>query len=134
MKERRAASAVNLGDFDPHDAEIEQLLDELVRDFGLLVHLADQRAHLTVGKLVDAVSEQPLVLGQQGEWKRGGSVAEFTPWMLPLIQSPAEAGHYACQRRPDTTPANERRTLRLPATAGTPPVTKAGPCAADRWV
>ncbi len=35
------------------------------RDLRVLVHLADQRADLPVRELVDAVPEEPFVLGQR---------------------------------------------------------------------
>ena len=55
-----------------HDAEIEQLSYQVARDFGLLVHLADERAHLAVGKGINAVAKEPLILRQQrqrGVWR-----------------------------------------------------------------
>ena len=62
MKEARAAAAVALGDLDAHDAEIEQLLDEAVRNRRALVHLPDERPDFAVREFVDAVVKQALIL------------------------------------------------------------------------
>src|SRR4051812_8464521 len=65
MKERRAAAAVFFGNFDPHHAEIEQLVDQRARDLRVLVHLADERTDLAVRKLVHTVSKQSFVVTQR---------------------------------------------------------------------
>ena len=64
VKEGRAGAAERLRNLDAHDAEIEQLGDEPVRDPGLLIHFADQRPDFPVRERVDAVAKQRLVLGQ----------------------------------------------------------------------
>ena len=70
MEEPAAAAAERFGDFDAHDAEIEQLVDQRPRDLRLLVHFADERPHLRVREFADAVAEQPLVFGERGERMR----------------------------------------------------------------
>ena len=45
----------------------------VARDLRVLVHLADERPDFAVGELVDAVAEQPLVLGQGGQRRACGS-------------------------------------------------------------
>ena len=64
MEEAGAGASVGLRDLDAHDAEIEQLLDEVVGDLGVLVHVVDERTDLLVRELVHAVTEEPLVLDQ----------------------------------------------------------------------
>ena len=73
VEERPAAAAEALGDLDAHHAQLEQLVDEVSRDLGVLVHLADERPDLLVGELADAVAEEHLVFreGRQGE-RQGG--------------------------------------------------------------
>jgi hypothetical protein len=64
MKKRRAGATVRLGNFNAHDAKVEQPRDESRRDLCVLVHLADERTDLAVRELVDAVPEQRLVLAE----------------------------------------------------------------------
>ena len=62
MTERAAGAVVFLGDLDGHDAELEQRLDERLRNRRVLVHLPYEGPDLAVGELVDAVGEQLLVV------------------------------------------------------------------------
>ena len=75
VEERGAGAAVALGDLDAHDAELEQLVDELAGHLGVLVHLADERPDLAVGEFVDAVAEQRFVFGQTRQRRAGRSVS-----------------------------------------------------------
>jgi len=68
VKERRAGAAETFRNLDPHDAEVEELAQQFGPQFGVLVHLPDERAHFPVCELVNAVAEEPFVLGQTGEW------------------------------------------------------------------
>jgi GH43 family beta-xylosidase len=61
VKERRAASAEGVGDFDPHDAEIEQFIDEVARNLGVLVHVPDVRPDLPIREFVNTVPKQGFV-------------------------------------------------------------------------
>jgi hypothetical protein len=70
VEERRTAAAVALGDFDAHDPQLEELVDEGARDLGLLVHLPHERPDLAIRELVDAGLEQPFVFGQCGQRAR----------------------------------------------------------------
>ena len=45
------------------NAQIEQFLNETGVDFGVLVHLPDEGADFAIREFVDAVAEQPFVLG-----------------------------------------------------------------------
>ena len=67
MEERAARPAVGLGDLDAHDAEVEQLFDQRLRDLRLLIHFADERPDLRGGELADAVAEDPFVFGEHGQ-------------------------------------------------------------------
>jgi hypothetical protein len=67
MEEAAAGTAVGLGDFDSHHAEVEELVDERPRDLRMLVHFADERPDLRLGKRPHAVAEDGLVLGQNRE-------------------------------------------------------------------
>ena len=67
VKERRAGAAVGLGNLDAHDAEVEQLVDELWRNLRVLVHLADERPDFAIGEFVDAVAEEGFVLAEPCE-------------------------------------------------------------------
>ena len=77
VKEAGAAAAQVFRDLDPHDAEPEQLVDERAGNRGVLVHLADERADLAVGELVDAVAEQPLFVGERGQRERRPGSSRF---------------------------------------------------------
>ena len=62
-----ARPAEALGDLDRHHAEVEEVGDQILRDLGVLIHFADQRAHAGVGEVTNALPEDPFVLGEQGE-------------------------------------------------------------------
>ena len=64
-KKVRAGAAVGFGNLDAHDAEVEELVDELAGHLRLLVHVADERPDLSIGELVHAVAEQRFVVGQR---------------------------------------------------------------------
>ena len=59
-----------LGDFDPHDSELEEAADQVGRHRGVAVHLMDERADLLDGELADALLEHLFVFGEDGQ--RGG--------------------------------------------------------------
>ena len=62
MKEARAGAAERLGDLDAHDAEVEELVDQVRGIARLFVHLPDEGADLAVGELVHAVAEQSFIV------------------------------------------------------------------------
>jgi hypothetical protein len=70
MKEAAARAAVSLGDLDPHDAEVEELVDERPWNLRVLVHFTDEGPDLRVGEGPHAVPENRLVLGENGEGLR----------------------------------------------------------------
>ena len=77
-----AGAAVRLGNLDGHDTEVEQLVDQGVRDLTRFVHLADMGAHLRIGERPDVGSEKVLILGQSAQ--RRGSVGSFEH-RLPMV-------------------------------------------------
>ena len=52
---------------DSHHSQVEQAVDELWRDFCVLVHLADVRADFPIGEFVDAIAKKDFVLAEPGE-------------------------------------------------------------------
>ena len=70
FEELGAASAVLLGDFDAHQSELEEIVNQVVVEDAFLVHLLDQRADLFVGELADVVAEENFVFGESGQRKR----------------------------------------------------------------
>jgi hypothetical protein len=67
VKERGPGAAVALGNLDPHDPELEHLIDERARNLRVFVHLADQRANLAIGEFVHAVAKNDFVFGKTRE-------------------------------------------------------------------
>ncbi len=61
----RTPTTKRLGDLDSHDTEIDELPDQPVRDFRLLVHFPDKGTDLAVGKGVNAIAEQTFVVRQR---------------------------------------------------------------------
>ena len=78
MKEARAGAAELLRDFDVHDAQAEQLVDQRYRDPRAFVHLAADRADFAIGELIHAVAEEAFVLGQGGQRGLGHGPAMLT--------------------------------------------------------
>ena len=74
FEELGAASAVLLGNLDAHQAELEEIVDEIFVEDALLVHLLDQRTNLLVGKLADVVAEKNFVFGERGQRGGGGGL------------------------------------------------------------
>src|SRR6266700_2929985 len=64
MKERPPSAPIRIVDFDSHDTEAKQALNELWRNLCVVVHFADERANLAVGELENAVPEQRFVLAE----------------------------------------------------------------------
>ncbi len=67
MEEARAGAAVRLGDLDAHDAQAEQVVDEVAGHLRVLVHLPDQRANALIGEFEDAVAKELFVFREDGE-------------------------------------------------------------------
>ena len=70
LEELGAASAVLLGNLNAHQAKLEEIMDEIFVEDGLLVHLLHQRTNFLVGELADVVAEEDFVFGERGQ--RGG--------------------------------------------------------------
>ena len=67
LEELRAAAAVLFGDFDSHQSELKEFLDEALVEDALLVHLFDQRAHFLFGEAANVVAKEYLVFGEAGQ-------------------------------------------------------------------
>ena len=76
FEELGAASAVLLGDFDAHQAELKEIVDEIFFEDGLLVHLLHQGTNLFVGELADVVAEEDFVFGEGGERSGNGGLQD----------------------------------------------------------
>ena len=61
----RTPTTKRFRDLDSHDTEIDELRDQPVRDFRLLVHFPDKGTDLAVSKGVNAIAEQAFVLRQR---------------------------------------------------------------------
>ena len=77
FEELRAASAVLLGNFDAHQAELEEVVDEVFVEDAFLVHLFDQGTDFLVGKLADVVAEKNFVFGEAWSEERAGRLAGY---------------------------------------------------------
>ena len=78
FEEFRAASAVLLGNLNAHQAELEEIVDQVFVEDALFVHLFDQRTDLLVGELADVVAEENFVFGESGEGGRSGRLASVS--------------------------------------------------------
>jgi hypothetical protein len=67
VEQARPGAAERLGHFDPHDAQVEQLVDEIPGNSGLVIHFPHARPDFAGGKFLHALAEQLLVVGQAGE-------------------------------------------------------------------
>jgi hypothetical protein len=72
---------VRFVDFDPHEAEFEDLGDDRGVDLAVALHLRHQGADFLVGKGGDSVAKQELVFGERRKWGGHGSVA--VEWTRP---------------------------------------------------
>jgi len=70
LKKLAAATAVLLGDFNPHQPELEKVVEQVFVEDALFVHLLDQRPDFFFGKLVDVVAKQDFVFCKAGQ-RRG---------------------------------------------------------------
>ena len=70
VEERCAGAALGLGNLDRHDPQVEELVDELAGDVGLVVHLADVRADFAVREFVHTVAKQRFILVDTGQSTR----------------------------------------------------------------
>jgi hypothetical protein len=59
------------GDFDAHQAEVEELRNQLGMEVLLLVHGADQRRDIILRKLADGRAKQLFIFRKQGEGRSG---------------------------------------------------------------
>jgi len=66
VEESPAGAAEALGDFDAHQAESEEFLNEAGIHLGGFVHLADKRGDAVAGEVADGGLEKPLVFGELG--------------------------------------------------------------------
>ena len=62
--QRTAGAAVFLGDFDPHEAHLEELVDQRAVEFSLALHLLHARADFVVRESGDGVAKCRFVVGE----------------------------------------------------------------------
>jgi hypothetical protein len=65
------AASVLLGHLDTHEAELEELGDEVRPKMGRLVHLLHVGTDIGLGKLADRVPEHGFFFGQDGQSRSG---------------------------------------------------------------
>ena len=70
LEEGAALPAVLLGDLDPHQAHLEELLDDVLAEDAGLVHLAHVGADLFAGELAHGGLEELFVFGERGQRRR----------------------------------------------------------------
>jgi hypothetical protein len=68
------AAAILFGNFNAHQPELKEFVDEVFVGDSLLVHLLDQKTDCLVGKVVDVVAEETFVFGERGQRSRNGSL------------------------------------------------------------
>ena len=64
MKQRAAGAAVILGDLDPHQAHLEELVDQRAVDLSVALHLLHARADFVVRESGDGVTKYRFVVGE----------------------------------------------------------------------
>ncbi len=104
MEECRAGAAQRLGDLDGHDAEIEELIDELVWYFRLFIHVAHERPQFAIGELVHAAAKQRFVVAERRQGRRCGELLLHRAILRLKAQSPkpkAQAQAEARSRGPE---------------------------------
>jgi hypothetical protein len=109
VEEPAAGAAVNLRDLDAHYAEVEQFPEQVLRELRMLVHFAHERAHLSFGKFTDAVPEDHLVFGQQGQ--RLHVFSGFLRHNSLLNQGGSEPPMLSSETRPFRAPRRLKRDL-----------------------
>ena len=62
------------GNFDAHQSELKELVNEVFFEDALFVHFFDQRTDFVFGKLADVVAEKNFVFGEAGQGGRGGGL------------------------------------------------------------
>ena len=67
VEERRAGAAELLGNFDAHDAEVEEAGDEALVHHRVVVHLRDEGTNFFDGELAHALREHLLFFGKDGQ-------------------------------------------------------------------
>ena len=66
VEEGSAGAAVLLGDFNAHEAEVEELFDEAGVHVGGIVHVADKRGDSVAGEVADGSLEEAFLFGEMG--------------------------------------------------------------------
>ena len=75
LEKGAASAAVLFGNFNAHQAQLKELLDNLVLEDTLLVHFLDVGPDAFVRELVDRVAKEYFVFGkrnQRGGWEGSG--------------------------------------------------------------
>ena len=74
IEERRSGAAPLIGHFDPHDAELEEAIDELFRHLRVAIHVVHERPDPLDGEFANALLEHLLFFGKDGERCARGEV------------------------------------------------------------
>ena len=97
LEEVAALPAVFLGDFDAHQAHLEELADDVFAEHAGFVHLADMGADFLARELAHGGLEELLVFAQRGQRLRRGCgafgcrhVGQLTP--QPPVRATAFPG------------------------------------------
>ncbi len=74
VEERRSGAAPLFRDFDAHDAELEEALDQVLRHRGVVIHLRDEGANLLDREIANALLEHLLFFRQHGQGCAGSEL------------------------------------------------------------
>jgi hypothetical protein len=90
LEEAAAAAAVLFGDLDAHQAQLEELADDVLAEDAGFVHFADMRADLLARELAHGGLKELLFFRQRGERLRGISVCCALAGMasFPILHRP----------------------------------------------
>ncbi len=83
LEEVAALAAELLGDFDAHEAEIEELLEQVRAEFRVLVHLADVRGDLVAGELAHVPAKEA---SSSVSWVRGGMTPDSVEAIMQRLR------------------------------------------------
>ena len=74
FKELGSAAAILFGDFDSHQAELEEFMDKTFFEDGFFIHLFNQRTNFVVSELADVVAKKNFIFGESGQRRGNGGL------------------------------------------------------------
>ena len=100
LEETAAAAAVFFGDLDAHQAQFEELADDVLAEHAGLVHFADVRADLLARELAHGGLKELLFFRQRGErlWRNLGLLRAGWHGFISLYYTAPVRGHCAALR------------------------------------